>query len=127
MRHTERDGFILIMAILGVGLVAAAMLILAGLGNSLMFDADQAYVDTCNRNLTTSALAWAQHNRDRMRYSKQNKQIQLDVSGLDIADGNLRITVVETRGRVPRVEVNTEFGSGMRKSKRSDIYRIAAR
>ena len=127
MKHSTRGGFMLILAVVGVGLVAAAMLILAGLAHSLIFDANQGYLEACNRNLTASALAWAQQNRDKIRDSQEDEPIELDISGLDTADGNLQITVLEPRKRTPRLQINIEYSCRGHEFRRGDIYVITAR
>ena len=127
MKYPARHGFVLILAIVAIALVGASLLILAGLANSLLFDANQVYLEAYNRNLTASALVWAQHNRDELNDSSKTEQIQLDISHLNIPDGDLRITPLEPRKRTTRIQINTECRREAMKLKRSDVYLITSR
>ena len=127
MKYPARHGFMLILAVVAIALVGASLLILAGLANSLLFDANQAHVQAYNRNLTASALAWTQHNRDRKSDSSKTEQIQLDISHLNIPDGDLRIALLEPRKRTTRIQIDTECRREAMKLKRSDIYLITSR
>ena len=124
MKQSNRNGYVIILAVTAIALVGAALFILAGLANSLLFDANQAYLEACNRNLAASALAWAQHNRSKISASSKTEQIQLDVSYLDIPDGDLRITLLEPGGKPSRLQINTQCRRETMKLKRSDTYLI---
>ena len=117
----------LILAVVAIALVGAALLILAGLANSLLFDANQAHVQAYNRNLTASALAWTQHNRDKISNSSKTEQIQLDISRLNIPDGDLRVTLLELRRRTAKLQIDTECRREAMKLKRGDVYLITSR
>ena len=117
----------LILAVVAIALVGAALLILAGLANSLRFDANQAYLQACDRNLAGSAMAWTQHNRDKIRDSSKTGQIQLDISRLNIPDGDLRITLLKLRRRSLRLQINTECRREAMELKRSDVYLVTSR
>ena len=127
MRQTNRNGYVIILAVTAIALVGAALFVLAGLANSLLFDANQACLEACNRNLAASALAWAQHNRNKITASSKTEQIQLDVSYLDIPDGDLRITLLEPKEKSPRLQIDTECSREGMKLKRSDSYLITLR
>ena len=127
MRHPTPHGFVLILAIVAVGLVAASLLILAGLANAILFDANQEYLQACNRNLTASALAWAQHNRDKISDASGTGKIELDVSCLNVTDGYLHITLLEPQKRAARLQISTECRREAMKLKRSDIYSLRPR
>ncbi len=127
MRQLQRNGYVIILSVVAIALVGAALLILAGLANSLLFDANQAHVQACNRNLVASALAWAQHNRDRISDSSETERIQLDIHQLNIPDGDLRITLLEPRKESPKLQIHTECRREAMKLKRSDIYLITSR
>ena len=127
MKQLTRDGFVLILGIVAIALAGAAVLVLTGLASALLFDANQAYLEAYNRNLTASALVWAQHNRDELNDSSKTEQIQLDISHLNIPDGDLRITPLEPRKRTTRIQINTECRREAMKLKRSDVYLITSR
>ena len=127
MKQAQRNGYVIILSVVAIALVGASLLILAGLANSLLFDANQAYLQAYNRNLAASALAWAQHNLDKISDSSETEQIQLEISHLNIPDGDLRITLLEPRKRTPRLQINTECRRETMKLKRSDIYLIIPR
>jgi len=127
MRQTNRNGYVIILAVTAIALVGAALFILAGLANSMLFDANQAYLQAYNRNLSASALAWTQHNSDKLSGSAQAEEIRLDISRLNIPDGDLRITLLEPRRKHPRLQIDTECRCDRMKLKRSDTYLIRPR
>ena len=127
MRQTNRNGYVIILAVTAIALVGAALFILAGLANSMLFDANQAYLQAYNRNLSASALAWTQHNSDKLSGSAQAEEIRLDISRLNIPDGDLRITLLEPRRKHPRLQIDTEYRCDRMKLKRSDTYLIRPR
>ena len=67
MKQTERSGFAIIMAVAAVAMVAAALFVLTGISNSLVFESNLAYLQACNRNLSASGLNWARQNQDKFR------------------------------------------------------------
>ena len=127
MRQLQRNGYVIILSVVAIALVGASLLILAGLANSLLFDANQAHLQAYNRNLVASALAWAQHNRDKISDSSKTEQIQLDISHLNVTDGVLGIIPLEPRRKSSKLQINTECRRETMKLKRSDIYLITSR
>ena len=127
MKQLARDGFALILAILAIALTAAAVLILAGLAGALLFDANQAYLQAYNRNLSASALAWAQHNGDRLAKVDVGDGISLDIGGLNIPEGELRISPLEPTKASPRIQIEIRCKQDRMKLIRSDNYLIGQR
>ena len=127
MKQLTRDGFILILAMLTIALAAAAVLILARLAGALLFDANQAYLQAYNRNISASALAWAQHNGDRLAKVEAGERISLDVGGLNIPEGELRIGPLEPNKANPRIQIEIRCQQDRMKLMRSDDYLIGHR
>ncbi len=127
MKHPTQNGFVLILAVVGIALAAAALYILAGLAANLLFDANQAYLEAYNRNLSSSALAWAQQNRQDLSDSALTDEIRLDIEQLMIPDGDLRITPLAPREKSLRLQITTECRRETMKLERSDAYLIKPR
>ena len=124
MKQLTRDGFVLILAILAIALVAAAVLVLSGLAGALLFDADEAHLQAYNRNLSASGLAWARQNRDSLARLDTPEGISLDIGGLNIPQGQLRITPLQPKKASPRIQIEIRCQQGRTKLIRSDNYFI---
>ena len=124
MRQAKRNGYVIILALLAIVLVGTAVFILTGLANDLLFDANLACLQAYNRNLSASALAWAQHNRDKLKDSSPAEEIRLDTKHFKIPEGDLRLTLLEPRGKLQKLQIHTESGPDKMKLKRSDSYLI---
>jgi hypothetical protein len=117
MNHTRQGGFVTLLAVTSLALLAAAMVIVTQTSFSLRFQSDQAYVAACQRNLAGSALAWAQG-----RSLAQGEQTQLDVSALDIPGGTLRIAPAKSGQGKDSLQIETECRFNRFHLKRSDLY-----
>ena len=127
MKQAERNGFAIILAVAAVALVGAAVLLLADMSDTLMFDSDLAYLQACNRNLSASALAWARQNQDKLRDSGPSERIQLDVERLGIPAGNLNVAPLKDREKVLRVQIDTQCGRNKMKLERTCNYLVTTR
>ena len=127
MKQAQRSGFAIILAVAAVALVGAAVLLLADMSDTLMFDSDLAYLQACNRNLSASALAWARQNQDKLRDSGPSEGIQLDVERLGIPAGNLNVAPLKDREKGLRVQIDTQCGRNKMKLERTCNYLITTR
>ncbi len=123
MRRRYRKGYVILLALLAVALTATAMFVLAGISNSLAAEANRSQAEAHARNLTACALTWAGRNRDT---AKIGKTIELNVADLNIPDGGVSVTPLESKGapreKSPRVRIDTRCRSGRHVIKRSTKY-----
>jgi hypothetical protein len=110
-----------VVLIAGVG---AAMFILAGIGNSILFESDTAYLRACERNLMASGLAWAQHNVEAQNRETFGKTTKLDITDMGIYEAGLSVTIgMPTDGKA-EVRISTLCSRGRRTFRHSGTYRI---
>ena len=127
MKQTERSGFAIILAVAAVALVGAAVLLLADISDSLMFESNLSYVQACNRNLSASGLSWARQNQDKLHDSGPSERIQLDVERLGIPAGNLNVAPLKDREKGLRVQIDTQCGRNKIKLERTRNYLVTTR
>ena len=121
IRKGKRNGFVLVIVIVTIALIGAEMFVLTGGSNTILFQANTAYLQACERNLTASGLAWAQKNIkagnkesfDPVRNSKTLNNITTEV---EISNGvdksvNLDITYTSVSRSALSVTINTQ-GNG---------------
>ena len=61
-RKTKPNGFVMLFVIVILALIGMYMIVLASDANIFGFQADRAYLEACQQNLTASGLAWAKKN-----------------------------------------------------------------
>jgi hypothetical protein len=117
MNHTRQRGFVTMLAVTSLALLATAAVIITQTSFALRFQSDQAYAAACNRNLAGSALAWAEGRR-----LAQGEHTQLDVSALNIPGGVLRIAPAKSSQSKDSLRIDTECRFGRFHLNRSDVY-----
>jgi len=95
MKHKKNNGFVLLMAILTIPLVGAAIFLLSVGSRTLTADADRAYLNACNRNLTDSALTLLHHAPQNALPQLPDRTIALDIDTLQIPSAQLTLTFPE--------------------------------
>ena len=127
MKHAQRSGYAIILALTAVALMAAALILLTDTSDTLMFDANLSYLQACDRNLSASALAWASHNQKKLPKSQPSDRIQLDVELLGIPAGTLNVTASQAQGKGLKVQVDTQCGLNKIKLNRTCNYLLTTR
>jgi len=102
MKSRTKNGSVLGLVIVMLGLVSMALLVLTESANTMLFQADQTYLRAVQRNLTASGLAWAQHNEPPGK-----EPMPLDVAPLSTRPASLTLRVVETSDRQATVHIAT--------------------
>ncbi|MHC4574304.1 MAG: hypothetical protein ACYS76_09270 [Planctomycetota bacterium] len=117
-------GFVLVAVVTLIAGVGAAMFILAGIGNSILFESDTAYLRACERNLIASGLAWAQHNFEAQNRETFGKTTELDVAKMGIYEAGLSVTMSMATDRNSEAEISTRCSRSRRTFRHSGKYRI---
>jgi hypothetical protein len=121
MEKIRQNGFVLVLVIAVIGLIAAEMFILTDISNSILFQADTAYLEACEQNLASSGLAWVRKNSGKENIGKT---IKLDVSDMDISRSALSVTIEEPKSKEAKVRISTSCTRGRQTFTHSDKYRI---
>jgi uncharacterized protein (UPF0333 family) len=112
MKSKEQSGFALALVIIIIALIGAITFVLADGAKTLQFHSDVAYLQAIERNLTTSALAWARNNVQDTGSKDPDKTTELDVALIGTRGSNLTlITSKETNDRI-EIQVNTSCSKG---------------
>jgi hypothetical protein len=101
----RNNGFIMIMVICILALIGIYMIVLTSDANTIIFQADRAYLEACRQNLTASGLNWAKKNADVSKTAIG--PVELDTSAMGIKNAALRVKVIAEEKGKPQVEINT--------------------
>lgn len=127
MSKTKRQGFILTYVIVLLGLVGVVMFALTGGSNTMLFEADAAYLQAADRNLTASALAWARHRSSGAEPVVLDEPIALDTSSLAVRDANVSIRLVKNGDAALDCHVETSVVKGRQSLNNSREYVLPVR
>jgi hypothetical protein len=116
-------GFVLVLVVLIIAVMGAEMLVLTGISNRMLFDANNAQLEATERNLAAAGLAWAR------RVSTQNTEafgrtVELDVASMGVSGAALSVTLGVQKDRTVQVQVNTNCRRGPRTLARTHSYLV---
>jgi hypothetical protein len=92
-RKEKTDGFVLVILLAIITLIAVDMYILTSGSNTLLFQTNDAYLRACQQNLIASGLAWVQQNVKHPRREGFGKPLSLDITDMNISRAALSVTV----------------------------------
>ncbi|MGB7582283.1 MAG: hypothetical protein WBL85_07560, partial [Sedimentisphaerales bacterium] len=94
---------LIVIAILA--LIGIYMIVLASDANILGFQADQAYLEACQQNLTASGLAWAKKNANTSMTTAA--AVELDTADMGIKKAALSVKLSVGEKGKSQVEIKT--------------------
>ncbi len=109
MKNSRQKGFVMIFIITLLALIAAEVYVLAGGANVIMFQANNAYLRACERNLAASAAAWAEKNQNKKNLPGR---IELDIKSMDIPRAKLDVSIKKPQNKKTAIEINTSVSYG---------------
>jgi hypothetical protein len=132
MKKPRQKGFALVLVITAMAIIGLEMHVLTSGANTMLFQADTAYLEACKRNLITSGLAWAKRNVRNNNKETFEKAVELDVSKIFYGSGSRRIRdaslIVTIRGlptdKAPQAQINVSCSRGRRTFKDDGKYKI---
>jgi hypothetical protein len=102
MKNKKRnDGFIMLIVICILALIAIYMILLTSDANTFIFQSDRAYLEACRQNLIASALNWAEKNTDAAI-----SPVELNTSGMGIKNAVLKVKVISVEKGKSQIEIN---------------------
>jgi hypothetical protein len=104
-RKTKPNGFIMLFVVVILALIGMYMIVLASDANIFGFQADRAYLEACQQNLTASGLVWAKKNVGTSKTAIG--PIELDTSDMRIKNAALRVKLTVGEKGKSQVEINT--------------------
>jgi hypothetical protein len=104
-RKSRRNGFVMLFVICILALIGIYMIVLASESNIFGFQADRAYLEACQQNLTASGLNWAKKNIDASK--TPIGPIELATSGMGIKNAVLKVKLTAVKDGKSQVEIET--------------------
>ncbi|HSV99025.1 MAG TPA: hypothetical protein VLI39_02565 [Sedimentisphaerales bacterium] len=104
---SRQRGFSLTLVIVALILVGVAMSVLAVGSNVMLFQADKAFLQAVERNLTASGLAWVRAKASTNSGLPVTTPIELDVSAFGASAVRLGVQVLDVRDSRTRVRIET--------------------
>ena len=125
MKRRRENGFVMLLIIGALALIAVEIFVLTAGSNTILFQANDAYLEACERNLIASGLAWAQRSIKSKGVETLDKSIELDISDMNIRGSALHITIGPLEKRQAQVQVITSCRRGRQRLQHSGRYRIS--
>lgn len=127
MKKIKRNGFVLILVITLMAIIGLEMYVLAGGSNTMLFQADTAYLRAVQSNLVASGLAWAKRNIKDQNEEIFDRTIELDVSNVNVRDANLSVVVGVPGGKEVQVQIRTSCSKSRQTLRSGDKYTVGLR
>jgi hypothetical protein len=109
----RRDqGAILTLVIVALTLMGVVMFVLTGGANTMIFQADRAYLRAVERNLIASGLAWAQEKVVNGGSRRSTEPVELDTAAFGLPEARLIVRILEVRGEAAQVHIETSCHKG---------------
>jgi len=124
MKKVKQNGFVLIIVIGAMAVIAIEMSILTHSSNLILLQSQAAYLEACEHNLTESGLAWAKLNIENENIENFDETIELNVSGMNIRKTALSIVIERPENKHAKVQVNTSCSRGRQTRKQKKAYKI---
>ena len=117
-------GMVMVVVIMVIAVIGAVMLFLTSASNTMMFQANDAYLKACQRNLITSGISWAKNNIQKEDRQNLNKMIELDVTDMNIIHSSLNVNISSSTDTQQEVHISTSCSRGRQILKSDDTYKI---
>ena len=124
MKNRRKNGFVLIIVIMVIGLIGIEMFVLTGVSNTILFQSDTDYLQALQRNLVASGLAWAEQQVKSQSKENLDRTIRLDVTETDIRGSTLAVFIRIPADREPQVQINASCTRARRTLSHDERYRI---
>jgi len=124
MKKIKQNGFVLVVVIMSIAIIAIEMAVLTGGSNAILFQTNTAYLQACRRNLVASGLAWAEKNIKNGNKQIFDKTVELDIADMNIRRASLSVTVRAPVNKKAEVQINSSVSRGRRTLRHKGKYHI---
>ena len=114
----------MVAVIITIAMIGTVMLFLTNASNTLMFQANDAYLNACQRNLITSGIAWAKTKIKNQSERHLNILTELDVTEMNLQHADLNVTANVSSNTQPNVHIITSCSRGRQNLTSDDTYNI---
>lgn len=114
MKRAKQNGFVLIVVVMLLSLFAMASFILTTSSVTMAYESTTAALQAQSRNLTASAIAWAEHNAKKLNQLEDGMTLRLDVSNMKAPQATCDITAIKPENGKSEIKINTRCTRGKR-------------
>lgn len=123
----KNNGFILTLVIVALMLVGVVMFILTEGSNTMLYQADAAYLTVVERNLIASGLAWAREKVSSNAATPSAAPVELDTAAFDLPHAGLAVRIEDVQNGIAKVRIETSCHKGRRTLKTSRTFNVTGR
>jgi hypothetical protein len=116
------NGTVLVLVITTMALISIILLFLSSASSTMMFQANNVYLQACEKNLISSGLSWAKTNMQKGNISVFNETIQLDVTEMNIPHSNLDVTISSPKDEQHEAQIKTSCNRARLNLTSSETY-----
>jgi len=120
-------GAILTLVIVALMLVGVVMFILTEGANTMLFQADTAYVQAVERNLIASGLAWAKERVSSHPGTQSTEPVELNTTAFGLPNAKLVVRILDMQNSTAKVHIETSCHKGRRMLRTSRTFSVAGR
>jgi hypothetical protein len=104
---STRSGAVLTLVIVALMLTGVVMFVLAGGTQAMLFQADTAWLQAVERDLTASGLAWTRQRLANNRAAPMAEPQELSVAALGVPNARLAVRILKVQEGGAEVRVET--------------------
>jgi hypothetical protein len=123
----RNQGAVLTLVIVAVMLLGIIMYILTEGSNTMLFQADAAYVQAVQRDLIASGLAWAREKIAGRGAVPTAEPVELDTTAFGLPNTRLVVRIVEAQSPTAQVRIETSCHKGRHTLRGSHTFSVAGR
>jgi hypothetical protein len=123
----RKRGTVLTLVIVAVMLVGVVMLVLTEGSNTMLFQADAAYLQAVERNLIASGLAWARERISSHAEVPGTEAVELSTAAFGLPNAKLVVRILGVQSSTAQVRIETSCHKGRRTLHSSRTFSIAGR
>jgi hypothetical protein len=123
----RNQGAILTLVIVALMLVGVVMFILTEGSNTMLFQADAAYLRAVQRDLIASGLAWAREKVSSNAATPSAEPVELDTAAFGLPNAKLAVRIMDVRNGTASVRIETSCHKGRWTLKDSRTFNVTGR
>jgi len=124
IKNVKQNGFVLIIVIGAMAVIAIEMSILTHSSNLILFQSQAAYLEACEHNLTESGLAWAKLNIKNENIKNFKETIELKIGEMGIRRAGLSVVADKPTNKQAKIQISTSCSRGRQGLRRRKKYKI---
>jgi type II secretory pathway component PulK len=121
----RNQGAVLTLVIVALMLVGVVMFVLTEGSNTMLFQADAAYLQAVERNLIASGLAWARARLSSNANEQSAEPVELNTAAFGLPNAKLVVRILDVQGGTAKVRIETSCHKGRRTLHASRTFSVA--